>query len=172
MKKCNRFSFFSLGFVFFLLAFTSASAKTNNIFYFFATPIEGRWDITFNEDGKMKPAWLEVKHSGLSTLVGYIVSSGGSARPVSKVNFNEGKFNFSIPPQWESGKGDLSVEGTVMGPDNISGSIFMPDGKKCAFTGVRAPSLKRASEPVWGAPITLFNGNDLKDGKQTARISG
>lgn len=165
MKKFKRSSFFLLSVVLFIMSYTSANAKSNIFFDLFASSIEGRWDITFNEDGKMKPGWLEVKHSGLNTLVGYYVSSGGSARPVSKVNFNEGKFNFSIPPQWESGKGDLSVEGTVMGPDNISGSIFMPDGKKCAFTGVRAPWLKRSGDPVWGAPITLFNGTDLKGWK-------
>ena len=165
MKDFKRPYFSVLSVVLFLMAFDSASAKANIFFDLFASPIEGRWDITFNEDGKMKPAWLEVRHSGISTLIGYFVSSGGSARPVSRVNFNEGKFNFSIPPQWESGKGDLSVEGTVMGPENISGTIFMPDGKKCPFTGVRAPSLTRSGDPVWGAPITLFNGTDLKGWK-------
>jgi hypothetical protein len=41
----------------------------------FATAIEGRWDITINEEGKEKPAWLDVRHSGLKTLVGYFVAS-------------------------------------------------------------------------------------------------
>ena len=32
------------------------------------------------------------------------------------------------------------------------------DGKKYSWTGVRAPSLVRATAPVWGNPINLFNG--------------
>lgn len=165
MKKFNRALICLFSFIFLMIAFPFLSAKGNISFPFFATAIEGRWNITFNEEGKEKPAWLDVRHSGLNTLVGYFVSSSGSARPVSKVNFNDGKFSFSIPPQWENGKGDLSLEGTVMGPDNISGTIFMPDGKKFAFTGVRAPSLKRTSNPEWGNPITLFNGTDLNGWK-------
>lgn len=145
--------------------FSNAKAGENAVIPFFATPLEGRWDITINEDGKEKPAWLDVRHSGLKTLVGYFVASSGSARPVSKVNLVNDKFSFSIPPQWEMGANDLAVEGTVMGPNNISGTIFMPDGKKHGFTGVRAPTLQRTTEPVWGTPITLFNGKDLKGWK-------
>jgi Domain of Unknown Function (DUF1080) len=165
MKKFKRSAICLFAFLFLQLTFPFFSAAGNMPLPFFATAIEGRWNITFNEDGKDKPAWLDVRHSGLNTLVGYFVSSSGSARPVSKVNFNEGKFSFSIPPQWEKGNGDLSIEGIVLGPDNISGTIFMPDGKKFAFTGVRAPTLKRSVDPVWGAPITLFNGTDLKGWK-------
>lgn len=165
MKKFNRTAICLISFIFSLMAFPFLSAKGNISFPFFASPIEGRWNITFNEDGKEKPAWLEVKHSGLKTLVGYFVASSGSARPVSKVNFNTDKFSFSIPPQWEMGVGDLAVEGTVIGPNNISGTIFMPDGKKHSFTGVRAPTLQRTADPVWGTPITLFNGKDLKGWK-------
>ena len=169
IKSRLRNLFFSIPYVLIMLmlqaGFSEVKAGENSVFPFFATPLEGRWDITINEDGKEKPAWLDVRHSGLKTLVGYFVASSGSARPVSKVNFANDKFSFSIPPQWEMGVNDLSVEGTVMGPDNISGTIFMPDGKKYGFTGVRAPSLQRTAEPVWGEPITLFNGKDLKGWK-------
>lgn len=50
--------------------------------------LEGRWDITLVMDGKEYPSWLEVVHSGLHTLVGRFVYSNGSARPISKVNFD------------------------------------------------------------------------------------
>ena len=42
------------------------------------------------------------------------------------------------------------------------GTITLPDGKNCASTAVRAPSLVRGKTPVWGAPVKLFNGKDLK----------
>lgn len=44
----------------------------------------------------------------------------------------------------------------------LSGTMIFVDGKKYTWTAVRAPSLKREGEPVYGEPITLFNGVDLK----------
>ena len=120
----------------------------------------GRWDITIDRDGKPAPSWLEVKLSGSRTLVGYFVGISGSARPVAKVNFDNGKFSFSIPPQWERGNQDLVLEGEVTAT-GIQGTIVNPEGKKHNFTGVKAPWLKRAAAPVWDKPINLFNGKDL-----------
>ncbi len=124
------------------------------------SPLEGRWDITINMQGKEVPSWLEVRHSGLHTLVGDFVGTAGSARPVSKVNFSDGKMSFSIPPQWERGN-DLSVEGTLQG-NSLNGTMIFPDGKSYSWTAVRAPSLRRKNAPVWEKPIPLFNGKDLK----------
>ena len=140
----------------------SISSTKANYFHFIAdsASIEGRWDMTINEPGKEVPSWLEVRHSGLSTLVGYFVGSGGSARPISKVNFTDGKMSFSIPPQWETGN-DVSVEGTFQN-NSLTGTILLPDGKTYNWTAVRAPSLRRSSPPVWGKPIRLFDGTDLK----------
>ncbi len=124
------------------------------------SPLEGRWDITINMQGKELPSWLEVNHSGLNTLVGHFVSTSGSARPISKVIFSDGKMSFTIPPQWETGN-DLSVEGTLQG-HSLSGTMIFPDGKNYSWTAVRAPSLRRQTPPVWGKPISLFNGISLK----------
>jgi 3-keto-disaccharide hydrolase len=126
----------------------------------YATEIEGRWDITMYGDGKQFPSWLEVRHSGLHTLVGQFVGPGGSARPISRVNFNENKMSFSIPPQWEPGDKDLSFEATLQG-DSLKGTMISTDGKKYDWSGVRAPSLWRSKEPAWGTTLSLFNGKDL-----------
>jgi hypothetical protein len=123
--------------------------------------IEGRWDITVYADGKEWPSWLEVTHSGTKTLVGRFVGVTGSARPISKVNFSNGKMSFSIPPQWENADKDLSVEGTVDG-DRLSGTMITSEVKNYKWTGVRAPSLRRNTQPVWGEPVSLLNGEDLK----------
>src|SRR5674476_367181 len=72
-----------------LLLITVSSVKANN------SPeetsdsvaIQGRWDITIDMGGKMFPSWLEIRHSGLRMLVGQFVGIGGSARPISRVNF-------------------------------------------------------------------------------------
>jgi hypothetical protein len=123
-------------------------------------PIIGRWDLTVDKGGKEVPSWLEVTHSGFHTLVGRFVSDAGSARPISRVNFKDGKINFSIPPQWEPGTNDIMVEGTLQG-DNLSGTITSSDGKTYTWVGVRAPLLKREKEIVWGEPVVLFDGKDL-----------
>lgn len=120
----------------------------------------GRWDITVDQNGKQVPSWLEVELSGFKTLVGRFVGAEGSARPVAKVDFEEGKFGFAIPPQWEKEERDLVLEGTVTA-DRIQGSITTSSGETYAFTGVKAPYLNRDTEPTWGEPIELFNGKDL-----------
>lgn len=121
----------------------------------------GRWDLTVDQGDRIVPSWLEVKLSGLNTLVGYFVAEGGSARPIAKVEFKDGKFSFAIPPQWERVNKDMVMEGTLEG-GKISGTIQASIGKTYTFTGERAPLLKREKAPVWGTPVKLFNGKDLK----------
>jgi len=121
----------------------------------------GRWDITVHSSERETPSWLEIQLSGFSTLVGRFVGGGGSARPVSKINYNQGKISFSIPPQWEKEDKDLTVEGTLQG-DSLVGTMVAPNGKEYQWVGRRAPSLKRTKPPVWSVPVSLFNGHDLK----------
>ena len=150
-----------------LLFGVSATHRASNIKgHVNAEAIEGRWDITIQMNGKELPSWLEVTHSGIKTLVGQFVGTGGSARPISKVNFEGGKFSFSIPPQWEREENDLKVEGTLDG-DNLSGTMTMPNGKTYNWTGTRAPSLRREKQPVWGSPIKLFNDKNMDGWKTT-----
>jgi hypothetical protein len=123
--------------------------------------IEGRWDITVHQPGKEVPSWLEVTHSGVRTLIGRFVGGGGSARPISKINYKDGKISFSIPPQWEREDRDLSVEGRLQG-DSLTGSMTVPGGQTYTWVGRQAPALRRNGEPVWGSPVKLFDGTDLK----------
>jgi len=122
--------------------------------------IIGRWDLSVDLGDKVVPSWLEVKLSGISTLVGYFVAEGGSARPIAKIYFREGKVSFSIPPQWEAVDKDMVFEGVLV-DGKLSGTIITSSGKTQKFTGERAPLLKREKPVVWGKPIQLFNGKDL-----------
>jgi Domain of Unknown Function (DUF1080) len=123
--------------------------------------VEGRWDLTMFADGKEYPSWLEIRHSGTKMLVGHFVFITGSARPVSRVNFNDGKISFTLPPQWEDGDNDFSVEGVLQG-DILTGTLVSSDGKNYTWKGVRAPALRKPKPAAWGKPIKLFNGVDLK----------
>src|SRR5215510_821430 len=71
----------------------------------------GRWDLVVQGGTQSAPSWLEVERSGTSTLVGQFVGSGGSARPIAKIEFTDGTFRFAIPPQWESNPRDITFEG-------------------------------------------------------------
>ena len=160
----NSISFFPtycllINFCILLFAFSKANTDTQNRYY--ASPLEGRWDLTLFDSAKSYPAWLEVHHSGNTTLVGQFVGSGGSARPISKVNFTNNILSFSIPPQWEKVSSDLSFIAMFLG-DSLSGTLITPEGKKLTVTGIRAPTLRRLSEPQWGKQFRLFDGTDLK----------
>jgi len=123
--------------------------------------LEGRWDITVTMNGKELPSWLEVELSGIKTLVGRFVGTGGSARPVSKIHFDGVKMNFAIPPQWDKSDNDMSFEATLQG-DSLTGTMTHVDGKIYHWVGHRAPSLRRSRPVVWGKPVQLFNGKDVK----------
>lgn len=122
--------------------------------------VMGRWGLVVQLPDGEQPAWLEISSSGHQTLVGQFVGWHGSARPIARVDVDERGLRFAIPPQWEHGTGDLTVEGQRQG-DQLSGSMITPDGSRVAWTGRPAPSLRRAAPPQWGAPIRLFNDVDL-----------
>ncbi len=155
--------FFTTSFVALMLLLplaTMAQQSENS----FNKKLEGRWDITINVDGNEVPSWLEVKHSGIKTLVGYFVGPGGSARPVSEVKVTGDSFHFEIPPQWEPEDRYLRMEGNADG-DGLAGKITFPDGKTHSWKASRAPALKRDKAPKWGKPIRLIQQNSIKGWK-------
>lgn len=121
----------------------------------------GRWDLTvYYPGGRSGPSWFEVIKSGTRMLVGRYVAGGGSARPVSRYYFVDGKLSFAIPPQWESQDRDLKVEGHFEG-DSLVGTMVVPSGETYKWVGYRAPSLQETAEPVWGDPVSIFDGKTL-----------
>jgi hypothetical protein len=54
----------------------------------------------------------------------------------------------------------MVFEGKLSGK-MLVGITTGPDGTPWQWTGERAPSLKRKSDPKWGKPTQLFNGRDL-----------
>jgi hypothetical protein len=120
----------------------------------------GRWDITVQSPQGEYPSWLEVRQSGRSTLVGSFVGQFGSARPISRVDFENGRVRFSVPPQWEDRTDNLRFAGRLEG-GVLRGETTDEKGARLMWTARRAPALKRTRPPKWGEPVELFNGKDL-----------
>jgi len=120
----------------------------------------GRWDLIVRGTDVEYPSWLEVRLSGRRSLVGTFVGRFGSARPIGKVEFTDGRLRFSIPPQWEDRNEDLVFEGKLDG-ETLSGETTDEKGNRLTWTGRRAPDLKRPQPPSWDKPVELFNGKDL-----------
>ncbi len=173
MKQIKQICFQKMSRIFLSVILLVFAVKANaNIFTVKADSaiLEGRWDMNIVMDGKEYPSWLEVHHSGIHMLVGQYVGIGGSARPISRINYSAGKMSFTIPPQWERIDRDLVFEATLQG-DSLAGTVVDVNGKTFNWTAHRAPSLKRSKDPVWGTAIHLLLTNDLKgwhaaDGKQ------
>ncbi|MEO5562588.1 MAG: DUF1080 domain-containing protein [Chitinophagaceae bacterium] len=144
-----------------LLLITTVNAGEWSLKTINESSIEGRWDISIDINGKKYPSWLEVVPSGSKWLVGSYVGIVGSARPISKINFSNGKMSFTIPPQWESETNDVSFEATLQS-DSLIGTVTGADGRIHNWVGHRAPYLHRATAPAWGKPIQLFTGTNLK----------
>ncbi len=128
----------------------------------------GRWDLVVQRGGQTAPSWLEVERSGTATLVGQFVGSGGSARPIARIDVTDGTFRFAIPPQWESNPRDITFEGRLVG-DRITGTTTMGDGETVTWTGTRAPALRRTAAPTWGTPVRLLDGTSLDGWKPIGR---
>ena len=125
------------------------------------SPIEGRWDLEMNFEGKTVPSWLEVRHSGHATYVGRFVFAFGSARPISEINIAGNNFDFSIPRQWEPEGQDMVFKGSIAN-NSLSGTMIYTDGSTVSWSGTKAPELAYNANEVSKNPIQLFNQKDLK----------
>ena len=119
----------------------------------------GRWDLTLKEADLDYPSWLALREEN-GQLKAEMVGRWGNARPLPSAELSDGHLKFVSPKDEEGSQHDLLFEGTLTG-STLSGTLVGPDDKTWTWTGRRAPSLKRAGTPTWGAPVTLFNGKDL-----------
>jgi hypothetical protein len=119
----------------------------------------GRWDLTLKAPDRAYPSWLELTQEE-GQLKAQMVGRWGNARPLPKVDLENGHLTFVSPKEEEDSKADWVFEGKLIGKQ-LSGTLTGPDGGTWTWTGERAPLLKRAGSPKWGKPIPLFNGKDL-----------
>lgn len=119
----------------------------------------GRWDLTLKTPGREYPSWLEITQED-GQLKARLVSRWGHARPLPKFELSNGIITFVSPKEEEDRKDDMVFVGKLSGK-TLVGTTTGPDGTPWQWTGEKAPSLTRKSDPKWGKPVQLFNGKDL-----------
>jgi hypothetical protein len=147
---------FALGLIFVFAVLANSSPALDN-----SNDIVGRWDLSVGEGATAYPSWLEVTRKD-GKLAGRFVGRVGSARPIKQIEFAKGALSFSLPPQYEKRKTDLSFSGNLSDSGVLlRGKTTGEDGNHLTWRGVRAPALAAPANPKWGKPIPLFNGKDV-----------
>jgi hypothetical protein len=117
----------------------------------------GRWNVMITDatdtfvSGGIR---IDRKDGGLAAGV---VWRWGSYLPATSVELKDG--TLSIVREESPGKPDrfqAHLEG-----DTLEGQVTLADGTVQHFEGRRAPALLSKKAPVWGEPVTLFDGKTL-----------
>jgi hypothetical protein len=122
-------------------------------------PFLGRWDITIKTPTRELPSWIDVSEAqGQAKIV--MVGTSDHATPLATPQVKDGEIEFVSPKGEEGFSEDTTFKGKLVG-GQLTGTATGTSGKSWPWIGKRAPSLKRGGTPVWGKPITLFNGKDF-----------
>jgi hypothetical protein len=123
-------------------------------------PFLGRWDVTLRTPERAWSSWLEVERDGKGVKV-RMVGRWGHARWLPSASIEGGHLRFVSPKEEEGRDTDMVFEAERSG-EALVGRTTGPDGTVWTWQAVRAPSLARKSALRWGAPIRLFDGDDLE----------
>jgi hypothetical protein len=144
-----------LSFLLTTLLLASAAAQAGNV-----APFLGRWDVTLIAPEREYPTWLEISNPDGKLSV-RMVGRWGHARVLPEAKFLGDRIRFVSPKEEEGRKdSDMVFEAKVV-DKALVGTTTGPDGTVWRLRGERAPALTRSAPPVWGQPVTLFNGRDL-----------
>lgn len=128
-------------------------------------PFLGRWDLTLKDARQEYPSWIEIGRKD-GKLTALFTGRWGNARPLPQVAIEGTQITFVSPKEEEGATADMLFQGARNG-EALSGTVTGPDGTTWQWTGVKAPPLERAGTPLWGKPVELFDGKDLKGWHQS-----
>jgi hypothetical protein len=126
-----------------------------------AQPYLGRWDVTLHTPQRDWSSWLEIREEHGQPRV-RMVGRWGHARWLPQASIVDGHLRF-VSPKEEEGRtdGDMVFDAVRAGAE-LQGTTTGPDGAAWTWRARRAPVLKAASAPQWGAPVRLFDGRDMR----------
>ena len=117
----------------------------------------GRWNvkITDTADTFASGGFQVAKKDG--ALSAGVVWRWGSYLPAKSVEVKDG----TLVIVREETKGKIDTFEARLDGQVLKGQVTYPDGKVAHFEGKRAPLLLSKKAPVWGEPVTLFDGKTL-----------
>ncbi len=126
-----------------------------------AQPFLGRWNVTLKAGKRDYSSWLEIATVNGAVQV-RMVGRWGHARVLPEASITGDRIHF-VSPKEEEGRidSDMTFDGRLRG-HSLNGTTTGPDGTPWTWHAVPAPALKPPPVIVWGKPITLFNGRDMR----------
>ena len=117
----------------------------------------GRWNVKITDAADtFASGGFQIEKKGAALSAG-VVWRWGSYLPAKSAEVKDGAL--VLLREEEPGKRD-TFEARLEG-DTLRGKVTYPDGKVHHFEGRKAPLLLTKKAPVWGAPVTLFDGKTL-----------
>ena len=118
----------------------------------------GRWNLKITDAGDtFTGGGLRIDESA-GGLTGGVVWRWGSYGPLDSVEVADGVLRFARKGEKP---GQRDVFEARLDDGVLKGHVRYPDGKVHHFEGRRAPELPAPAEPMWGDPVTLFDGKTL-----------
>lgn len=117
----------------------------------------GRWNLRITDaEDTFVSGGLDVRKQG-AELAASLVWRWGSYLPARSAVVKDGLLE--IVREEKPGRFDVFV--VRLDGDRMLGQVSYPDGVVQHFEGQRAPLLLDRRAPVWGQPVTLFDGKTL-----------
>ena len=118
----------------------------------------GRWNVKITDatDTFASGGFQVNKKDG--ALSAGVVWRWGSYLPAKSVELKDG----TLVIVREETKDKIDTFEARLEGETLKGKVTYPDGKVHHFEGKRAPLLLSRKAPVWGEPVTLFDGKTLK----------
>jgi hypothetical protein len=114
----------------------------------------GRWDLSVTDGTRKYASWFEITATG-GTLAGRYQGGGGHASRVIDIEITGDRFRFLWPNDDDAKLPPTVIEGTLTGPNSLTGSTTGRTGRKATFQGVRAPLLDRPEPKGWDSAVDL-----------------
>ena len=122
-----------------------------------ASPYAGNWNLRITDaTDTFASGGFQIAEKGGALSAG-LVWRWGSYLPAKSVEVKDGVLRLTR----EENPGKIDTFEAKLEGETLKGQVTYPDGKVHHFEGKRAPLLLDRKAPVWGEPVTLFDGKTL-----------
>jgi hypothetical protein len=124
----------------------------------------GKWSVRITDaENTFASGQIDIEKDD-GGLRGGLVWRTGSYGPAERVEVKDGTLNL-IRDAGETDEGEDRGEDVFearLEEGTLKGTVRYADGESHHFEGRRSAALARSGEPLWGEPVTLFDGESLE----------